>query len=144
THSLMRAGTKLGMNIAVATPKGREPLDFIIEECREYCDIYGGSLEVGNDPVSCAAEADVVYTDVWVSMGAGEQDKRDLGEFLPFQVNQELLSLASDDVMVMHCLPAHRGEEITGDVIDGNHSAVWDQAENRLHAQVALLGMIFG
>ena len=144
THSLMRAGTKLGMNIAVATPKGREPLDFIIEECREYCDIYGGSLEVGNDPVSCAAEADVVYTDVWVSMGAGEQDERDLGEFLPFQVNQELLSLASDDVMVMHCLPAHRGEEITGDVIDGNHSAVWDQAENRLHAQVALLGMIFG
>src|SRR5450756_3242708 len=73
THSLMRAGTTLGMNIAVATPKGREPLDFIIEECREYCDIYGGSLEVGNDPVSCAAEADVVYTDVWVSMGAGEQ-----------------------------------------------------------------------
>ena len=144
THSLMRAGTKLGMNIAVSTPRGRGPLDFIIDECREYCEIYGSSLEVGNDPVTCAAGADVLYTDVWVSMGAAEQDDRDQGEFLQFQVNQELLSLAGDDVMVMHCLPAHRGEEITDDVIDGNHSAIWDQAENRLHAQVALLGMIFG
>jgi ornithine carbamoyltransferase len=129
THSLMRAGTKLGMNVSVATPEGREPLDFIIEECREYCDIYGSSLEVGNDPASCAAEADVLYTDVWVSMGASEQDKRDLDEFMPFQVNQDMLSHAGEDVMVMHCLPAHRGE---------------DQAENRLHAQVALLSMIFG
>ena len=144
THSLMRAGTKLGMNIAVSTPRGRGPLDFIIDECREYCEIYGSSLEVGNDPVTCAAGADVLYTDVWVSMGAAEQDDRDQGEFLQFQVNQELLSLAGDDVMVMHCLPAHRGEEITDDVIDGNHSAIWDQAENRLHANVALLGMIFG
>jgi len=144
THSLMRAGTKLGMNIAVSTPRGRGPLDFIIDECREYCEIYGSSLEVGNDPVTCTAGADVLYTDVWVSMGAAEQDDRDQGEFLQFQVNQELLSLAGDDVMVMHCLPAHRGEEITDDVIDGNHSAIWDQAENRLHAQVALLGMIFG
>ena len=144
THSLMRAGTKLGMNVSVATPKGHEPLDFIIEECREYCDIYGSSLELGNDPVPCAAEADVLYTDVWESMGAGEQDKRDLDEFMPFQVNQAMLSLAGEDVMVMHCLPAHRGEEITDEVIDGSHSAVWDQAENRLHAQVALLSMIFG
>ena len=144
THSLMRAGTKLGMNVSVATPKGREPLDFIIEECREYCDIYGSSLELGNDPAPCAAEADVLYTDVWVSMGASEQDKRDLDEFMPFQVNQGMLSLAGEDVMVMHCLPAHRGEEIADEVIDGSHSAVWDQAENRLHAQVALLSMIFG
>lgn len=143
THSLMRACTKLGMNIAVATPEGHEPFDFIVEECREYCSIYGGSLEVGTDAASCAADADILYTDVWVSMGADEPENKNVEEFLPYQVNQELLSLARDDVMVMHCLPAHRGEEITDEVIDGNHSAVWDQAENRLHAQVALLGMIF-
>jgi ornithine carbamoyltransferase len=144
THSLMRAGTKLGMHIAIATPKGREPLDFITEECREYCDIYGSTLEVGHDTGTCVAEADIVYTDVWVSMGAGEHEESDLDELQKFQVNQELLSLASEGAMVMHCLPAHRGEEITDEVIDGSHSAVWDQAENRLHAQVALLSMIFG
>jgi ornithine carbamoyltransferase len=144
THSLMRAGTKLGMHVAVATPKGREPLEFITEECREYCDIYGSTLETGHDAGSCVEEADIVYTDVWISMGDGNREDGDLDELSPFQVNQELLSLASGDVMVMHCLPAHRGEEITDEVIDGSHSAVWDQAENRLHAQVALLSMIFG
>lgn len=144
THSLMRAGTKLGMNVAVATPDGHGPLDSITAECKEYCEIYGSTLEVGHDAGSCAAGADIVYTDVWVSMGAGEDEVPDRDELLQYQVNGELLSLASEDVMVMHCLPAHRGEEITEEVIDGSHSAVWDQAENRLHAQVALLSMIFG
>lgn len=143
-HSLMRAGTKLGMELGVATPQGREPLREIVDECLEYCDIYGGSLKLGDDPVETVSNADIVYTDVWVSMGmeAGE-DKAPAG-FERFQVNSELISGARDDVMVMHCLPAHRGREITDEVIDGSNSAVWDQAENRFHAQVALLGMIYG
>jgi ornithine carbamoyltransferase len=144
-HSLMRAGTKLGMRVTVSTPKGREPLGGIVDECMEYTTIYGSSLEVGNDPRLGVGEADVVYTDVWVSMGeeTAEESKL-LEEYGPFQVNDSLLALAREDVMVMHCLPAHRGQEITDDVIEGNRSAVWDQAENRLHAQVGLLATIYG
>jgi ornithine carbamoyltransferase len=144
-HSLMRAGTKLGMDVTVSTPQGREPLAWITEECTENTGIYGSSLEVGNDPGTGVRNADVVYTDVWVSMGQESLDEvKLLEEFKAFQVNEDLLSLASEDVMIMHCLPAHRGREITDEVIDGNHSAVWDQAENRLHAQVALLAVIYG
>ncbi|MBU4173888.1 MAG: ornithine carbamoyltransferase [Actinobacteria bacterium] len=142
-HSLMRAGTLLGMNVTVSTPEGHGPDAGIVEECKEHCETYGSTMELGYDPAAGVRGADIVYTDVWVSMGTGE-DPGSAGEaFEGFQVNDELLSGASDDVMVMHCLPAHRGEEITDEVIDGSHSAVWDQAENRLHAQVALLGMIF-
>lgn len=145
THSLMRAGTKLGMRVAVATPPGREPLAEIVDECVEYTETYGSTLDIGNDASAAAAEADVIYTDVWVSMGQAAADEaRLLDEYRPFQVNEELVGAAHDDVMVMHCLPAHRGQEITDEVIDGSRSAVWDQAENRLHAQVALLAMIYG
>lgn len=143
-HSLMRAGTKLGMEVELATPEGREPLREIVDECLEYCDIYGGSLKLGNDPVETVSNADIVYTDVWVSMGMEGGEDKAPAAFERFQVNSELISGARDDVMVMHCLPAHRGREITDEVIDGSNSAVWDQAENRLHAQVALLGMIYG
>lgn len=145
THSLMRAGTKLGMNLTVSTPPGREPLAEITDECREYASLYGGSLEVGVDPVAGVAGADVVYTDVWVSMGSEPADEDELlREFAPFQVNEGLLAGAADDVIVMHCLPAHRGLEITDEVMDGSRAVVWDQAENRMHAQVALLSMIYG
>lgn len=144
-HSLMRAGTKLGMRVTVSTPPGRGPLEEIARECLEYASLYGGSLEIGEDPSAGVEGADVVYTDVWVSMGgepAGERALMD--EYGSYQVNEELLLGAAEDVMVMHCLPAHRGQEITGEVMDGSRSAVWDQAENRLHAQVALLSMIYG
>ncbi|HEY5494254.1 MAG TPA: ornithine carbamoyltransferase [Candidatus Anoxymicrobiaceae bacterium] len=143
-HSLMRAGTKLGMSIAVATPEGHGPLQAVTTECAAYADASGGSLVVGNDPAEASGAADVIYTDVWVSMGQPDEKRDALSHFAPFQVNEEMLARASEDVMVMHCLPAHRGEEISGEVLDGSHSAVWDQAENRLHAQVALLGMILG
>jgi len=143
-HSLMRAGTKLGMSIAVATPEGHGPLQAVTAECAAYADASGGSLVVGNDPAEASGAADVIYTDVWVSMGQPDEKRDALSHFAPFQVNEEMLARASEDVMVMHCLPAHRGEEISGEVLDGSHSAVWDQAENRLHAQVALLGMILG
>jgi len=143
-HSLMRAATKLGMDIAVATPEGHGPLEAVADECAAYASSSGGSLAVDNDPTGAAAGADVIYTDVWVSMGQPDEKRDALEHFAPFQVNEEMLAHASEDVMVMHCLPAHRGEEITGEVLDGSHSAVWDQAENRLHAQVALLAMILG
>lgn len=145
THSLMRAGTKLGMNITVSTPPGRRPEQEIVDECMEYTGIYGSTLEIGGDPLAGVKDADVVYTDVWVSMGQEAVDEKALREeYGSFQVNDELLVAANDDVIVMHCLPAHRGQEITDEVIDGSRSAVWDQAENRLHAQVALLYMIYG
>jgi ornithine carbamoyltransferase len=144
-HSLMRAGTKLGMEVTVSTPEGREPLQEIVEECVENTGIYSGTLAVGHDPPAGVTDADVVYTDTWSSMGQENRDEDALAaSFGRFQVNEELLAHASDDVMVMHCLPAHRGQEITDEVLDGNRSAVWDQAENRLHAQIALLEMIFG
>jgi ornithine carbamoyltransferase len=145
THSLMRAGTKLGMAVTVSTPPQRKPEQGIIDECEEYAGIYGGTLDLGDDPRAGVAGADVVYTDVWVSMGQDAAEEGALQrEFGAFQVNDELLGAAKDDGIVMHCLPAHRGQEITDDVIDGSRSAVWDQAENRLHAQVALLSMIYG
>lgn len=144
THSLMRAGAKLGMDVRVATPQGHGPDDAIVAECEEYCKIYGSTLQLGSDPGAATNGADIVYTDVWVSMGSSTGDEDVSVIFKPFQVNSELLTKASEDVMVMHCLPAHRGQEITDEVLDGNHSAVWDQAENRLHAQVALLQMIYG
>lgn len=145
THSLMRAATKMGIDVTVSTPPGRRPREDITAECAEYAAARGSSLSVGDDPVAGVEGADVVYTDVWVSMGSEGADERSLArEFGRFQVNEELLAGAADDVMVMHCLPAHRGQEISAGVMDGSRSAVWDQAENRLHAQVALLSLIYG
>jgi ornithine carbamoyltransferase len=143
-HSLMRAGTKLGMEVWIATPPDHGPLEAVVEECREYAEIYGGGLAIGSDPVLAARDADVVYTDVWVSMGQEASKVLLTDEFAQFRVDSELVELAREDVMVMHCLPAHRGQEITDEVLDGSHSAVWDQAENRLHAQVALLAAVYG
>ncbi len=144
-HSLMRAGTKLGLHVTVSTPPGREPLEEIVSECREYTTIYDSSLELLNDPMVGAADADVIYTDVWVSMGQDTGDESAVAsEFARFRVDEKMVAAAGTDVIVMHCLPAHRGQEITDEVIDGSRSAVWDQAENRLHAQVALLAMIYG
>ncbi len=143
-HSLMRAGTKLGMNVWIATPPGHEPRKKIVDECMEYCRTYHSSLTVTTKPREAASAADILYTDVWVSMGKEEESEINQALFKDFQINDKMISLAGEDVMVMHCLPANRGEEITDDVLDGSHSAVWDQAENRLHAQIALLDMIYG
>jgi len=142
-HSLMRAGTKLGMAVAVATPPGKGPHQSIVDECKAYCEAYGSTLEVGTDAVEAATDADVIYTDVWVSMGE-EDVPVTVKEFLPYRVDSDLVGHAADDAIVMHCLPAHRGEEITDEVLDGSRSVVWDQAENRLHAQTALLALIYG
>ncbi|MFH1149065.1 MAG: ornithine carbamoyltransferase [Actinomycetota bacterium] len=143
-NSLMRAGSRLAMDVVVATPEGHGPDPAITRESMDLVERHGGSVTLTSDPILAATGADVLYTDVWVSMGDEADPEQAKRLFGAFQLNEEMLRLANDDAMVMHCLPAHRGEEITDAVIDGSHSVVWDQAENRLHAQVALLSMIYG
>ncbi len=141
-HSLMLAGAAAGMRVRVATPPGYEPIDQVVHRALAIAVETGGAVVVGHDPLEAATGADVLYTDVWASMGQeGEADDRAL-VFQGFQLDQRMVDAAHDDVLVLHCLPAHRGEEIAAEVIDGPHSAVWDQAENRLHAQKALLAFL--
>jgi ornithine carbamoyltransferase len=143
-HSLLLGGAKVGMQVRVATPPGFEPIPLVVQRAAEIAAETGGAVTVGNDAKTAADGADVLYTDVWASMGQeGEADERSL-VFPAFRIDSALVSLASDEAIVMHCLPAHRGQEIVDEVIDGPRSAVWDQAENRLHAQKALLLFLFG
>jgi ornithine carbamoyltransferase len=138
-HSLLLAGAKAGMHVRVATPPGFEPIPQVVQRAQEIAATTGGSAEVTNDARAAADEADVLYTDVWASMGQEEESDERALVFPAYQLNQKLVDLASDDVIVLHCLPAHRGQEITDEALDGPRSAVWDQAENRLHTQKALL-----
>jgi ornithine carbamoyltransferase len=138
-HSLLLAGAMTGMRVRVATPPGYEPAEDVVERARAIASEAGGSAEVTDDPQAAVDGSDVIYTDVWASMGQEEQHDERVRVFQPFQVNEELVGKAALDAIVMHCLPAHRGEEITDGVIDGPRSVVWDQAENRLHTQKALL-----
>jgi ornithine carbamoyltransferase len=143
-HSLLLAGAKAGMRVRVAAPPGFEPIPQIVHRAEEIAAETGGTVEILSDPAAAATGADVLYTDVWASMGQeSEADERML-VFTAFQLDGKLVSLANDDVVVLHCLPAHRGQEIAADVMDGPRSAVWDQAENRLHTQKALLLRLFG
>jgi ornithine carbamoyltransferase len=137
-HSYLLGGTTAGMHVRVAAPRGYQPDPAIVARAQEIAARTGGSAAVLDDPALAAKGADVLATDVWVSMGQADAPERKaaLG---PYQVSDELLALAAQDAVVLHCLPAHRGEEITAEVLDGPASAVWDQAENRLHAQKALL-----
>jgi len=142
-HSLLLAGAKTGMSVRVATPPGFEPIPQVVQRAREIAAETGGSVTVTPDPEEAVVGADVLYTDVWASMGReAAADERSL-VFQSYQLNQKLVEIAGDGVIVMHCLPAHRGQEITAEVIDGPHSVVWDQAENRLHTQKALLLFLF-
>jgi ornithine carbamoyltransferase len=137
TASLMVLGAMAGLTVAVATPEGYEPSPSSVA-LAESVATAGGSIELTNDPEAASAEADAIYTDVWVSMGDEDeaQRKQDLA---PFQLNENLLSVAKPDAIGLHCLPAHVGEEISEGALYGSHSAVFDQAENRLHVQKALL-----
>ncbi|NPA47227.1 MAG: ornithine carbamoyltransferase [Thermococci archaeon] len=143
-HSLMIAGTKLGANVVVATPEGYEPDERVIKWAEQNAAESGGSFELLHDPVQAVKDADVIYTDVWASMGQEAEAEERRKIFRPFQVNKELVKHAKPDFIFMHCLPAHRGEEVTDDVIDGPNSVVWDEAENRLHAQKALMALVMG
>ncbi len=143
-HSFSLLAVMLGHTVRVATPEGYEPAPTIIQQAQQIGQQTGGELIVMRDPIEAVAEADVVYTDVWVSMGYETEREVRMRQFTPYQVNRPLMRLAQPDAIVLHCLPAHRGEEITSDVLDGAQSAVWDQAENRLHTQKALLSLLLG
>ncbi len=141
-HSLLLAGAAAGMDVRVASPPGFAPIDQVVRRAAEIARGTGGSVTVTGDPHAAAEGADVLYTDVWASMGQEQEASSRALVFQPYQVNAALLARAAADAMVLHCLPAHRGEEISAEVLDGPHSAVWDQAENRLHAQKALLAFL--
>ena len=142
--SLLLGGAKTGMHVRVATPPGFEPIPQVVQRASEIAQGTGGSVLTTNDPSEASAGADVLYTDVWASMGQeAEADERAL-VFPAYALDREKVEMARPDVTVLHCLPAHRGQEITDEVIDGPHSAVWDQAENRMHTQKALLLWLLG
>jgi ornithine carbamoyltransferase len=138
-HSLMLGGVTAGMHVTVAAPEGFAPDGSVVAAAERRAAETGVSVAVTTDPAAAASGADVLVTDTWTSMGQEDDGLDRVRPFRPFQLNAGLLSLASAETVVLHCLPAHRGHEITDDVIDGPHSAVWDEAENRLHAQKALL-----
>ena len=140
--SLMVGAARFGMRFVAATPDGYEPDQNAVTAARRAAVQMGGTVELTRDPREAAREADVLYTDVWTSMGQEDESARRRKDLAGYQIDDELLSHASPDAIVLHCLPAHYGEEITEEVLYGPHSAVWDQAENRLHAQKALLALI--
>lgn len=140
-NSLLLAGAMVGLNVRVACPGGYEPASSIVKRAGELASESGSEILITRDATEAVRDADVVYTDVWTSMGQEDETEQRRQVFSPYQINHSLLSLARHDAIVLHCLPAHRGEEITTEVIDGPQSQVLDQAENRLHAQKALLAL---
>ena len=143
-HSLIEGAAKVGMNISLACPKGYGPDLTIVKAAYRVAQQTGGSIELVKKPQKAASGADVLYTDVWVSMGKEREAKRRLKSLKPYQINARLLAMAKPHAVVMHCLPAHRGQEITAEVMDGPRSIVWEQAENRLHIQKAILEWLLG
>ncbi len=138
-HSLALGGVTAGMHVTISGPEGFDPDPAVIEATRALAAETGGSVTIERDPRAAAAGADVLVTDTWVSMGQESDGKDRRAPFRPYQINTDLLALADPEAIVLHCLPAHRGDEITDEVIDGPASVVFDEAENRLHAQKALL-----
>lgn len=138
-NSLLLASAYVGMNMTVACPEGYEPDEEIYEEAIKSAKITGSEIKIEHNVQKAVEDADVLYTDVWVSMGDEQEAEERQNIFKPYQINMELLSQAKEDAIVMHCLPAIRGEEITDEVMTSKQSAIWDEAENRLHAQKAIL-----
>lgn len=138
-NSLMCLASKLGINMKVATPKNYAPDKEVVKTARSFAAKSGSNLDISNDPRRAAKDADVLYTDVWVSMGQEKEAAKRIREFKSFQLNDKLVKLAKKTHAVMHCLPAHRGQEISDSVMDSRHSIVYDQAENRMHVQKAIL-----
>ena len=138
-NSLIEAAAKMGMTITLGCPSGYQPDQHVVDLARVEAANTGAVIELGQDPYVAVKEADVVYADVWISMGREREHARRLRVLAPYQVNSRLVAKAKPDAIVMHCLPAHRGEEITAEVLDGPQSVIIDQAENRLHMQKAIL-----
>jgi ornithine carbamoyltransferase len=143
-NSLIEAAAKMGMTIALGCPSGYQPDQHVVDVARLEATKTGAVIELGHDPAVAVKEADVVYADVWISMGREREQARRLKVLAPYQVNSRLVSRAKSDAIIMHCLPAHRGEEISADVLDGPQSVIIDQAENRLHMQKAILTKLLG
>ncbi|WP_310489848.1 ornithine carbamoyltransferase [Chamaesiphon sp. VAR_69_metabat_338] len=143
-HSLMLGCASVGMDVAIACPANFTPDPQIVERARSIAASQGTQVIVTRSPQEAVSQAQIVYTDVWASMGQETESDARVPIFAPYQVNKELLTLADPSSIVLHCLPAHRGEEITDDVLEGSRSRVWDQAENRMHAQKALLVSVLG
>ena len=143
-HSLIEACVKSGMHVSLACPPGYEPDAGIMREAKLAAAQTGSEVRLSNDPGKAVTDADIVYTDVWASMGQESEHAKRVNAFRGYQVDAKLMKMADPKALVMHCLPAHRGEEIAADVIDGPQSAVFDQAENRLHTQKAVLEMLMG
>jgi ornithine carbamoyltransferase len=141
-HSLLLACAKLGINISIATPPGYEPKKEILRIAEEEGSRYGSLIEIVREPEVAVRGADVIYTDVWVSMGQESERAKRISDLSRYRVTVDLMKLAKEDAIFMHCLPARRGEEVVDEVIDGKWSVVWDQAENRLHVQKALLSLL--
>ena len=142
-HSLMLCGALLGVNVRIGCPEGFEPLSGVFEQAKSLAQ-HGAVIEICTDPVKAVAGAQAVYTDVWASMGQEDEQAEREAAFAAFCVDQALMDQAAKDAIVLHCLPAHRGEEITAEVMEGASSRIFDQAENRLHAQQALLAALMG
>nr|WP_241657197.1 ornithine carbamoyltransferase [Halobacillus salinus] len=143
-HSLMMISAMMGMDVTVVTPKGYEPDKGVVAQAESLAKNYQGSVTISHDPIQASVGADAIYTDVWASMGQEEEQEKRMKDFQGFQVNQEVLKQAKEDVIFLHCLPAHREEEVTAEVIDGPHSVVYQQAENRMHVQKAILQALIG
>jgi ornithine carbamoyltransferase len=143
-HSLMLSALRMGMNFSIAVPTGYEPDAEIVAQAEALAAISGAQLHITNNPVEAVSDAQAVYTDVWTSMGQEHEHKKRRADFAQFQVNQKLLAQAADEAIFLHCLPAKRGQEVTDEVIESDQSVVFDQAENRLHVQKALLLMLIG
>ncbi|UCZ55419.1 ornithine carbamoyltransferase [Bacillus shivajii] len=144
THSLLEGAAKTGMNMTVSSPEGYEPDKGIYEKAKDLAERQGCSFHFTYEPEEAAEDADVIVTDVWASMGEEHEQEERVKKLTPYQVNESLCDKAKDDFLFLHCLPAHRGEEVTAEIIDGKHSVVFDEAENRLHAQKALLKVLMG
>lgn len=141
-HSLLLGGARLGMRVAVSSPRGYEPAPDLVYRAAAEALPAGGAVELTTDPAAAVRDADVVVTDTWASMGRESEHSARVKAFDPYQVNEVLVAHARPDYIFMHCLPAHRGEEVVDAVMDGPHSVIWDEAENRLHVQKALLALV--
>lgn len=140
-HSLLHGCSKVGMDIAIASPSGYMPADFVVKESQENAKYMGSKIEILEDPIAAVKNADIIYTDVWASMGQESEAADRKKKFMKYQVNPELVKNAKEDYLFMHCLPAHRGDEVVDEVADSVNSVIFDEAENRLHVQKAIMAL---
>lgn len=141
-HSLLHGCSKVGMDISIASPSGYKPLDFVVNESKVNAKYMGSKIEIFDKPIDAVKNADIIYTDVWASMGQEKESEERKKKFAGFQINAEMVKHAKEDYLFMHCLPAHRGDEVTDEICDSPNSVIFDEAENRLHVQKAIMALL--